>query len=447
MPGKPEIANYQVLARRYRPQTFGEVYGQEAIVTLLKNAIHSKKLAHAYIFSGSRGTGKTSIARVLAKAINCSALSKDFEPCNQCRSCLEIKGGYSLDVIEIDGASNRGIDEIRQINETVGYSTASGNYKIYIIDEVHMLTKEAFNALLKTLEEPPPTVKFFFATTELHKVLPTILSRCQRLNLRRPTQADIISKLEKMATDLKREVDPKVLQMIAMRAEGAFRDAESLFDQVLAFHEGAITVEKANLTLGSLSQEVFFQLDLAAEEGKLAYAFDLAAQVFDEGKDLNFFIQSLTEHYRQVLLTKLHGKGEVYAPSAAIFLKEQLLSILDLCLEAESQIRMALSPRIALEGLLLKILRMQRKIPLDHLVERLIDLEKRIVQPVSPSPAPFQVEEEQKATPEVAKPLAKAAPASQASSFSPSSPVTLTPVHDTLLQFAAVELDGKIIKK
>ena len=170
----PNKGTYQVIARKYRPQTFGAIIGQDPIVTTLKNALQFHRVAQAYLFSGCRGTGKTTLARVFAKALNCKELTSDCEPCNKCTSCLEISGSRSLDVLEIDGASNRGIDDIRQINDTIGYAPSSGKYKIYLIDEVHMLTKEAFNALLKTLEEPPQTVKFFFATTEPHKVLPTI---------------------------------------------------------------------------------------------------------------------------------------------------------------------------------------------------------------------------------------------------------------------------------
>ena len=191
------MENYQVLARKYRPQKFSEVVGQDPIVTTLKNAIKNKRLAHAYLFCGSRGTGKTTLARVFAKALNCHQPLPDGEPCNQCTSCKEITSGSSLDVLEIDGASHRGIDDVRQINETVGYAASGGGYKIYIIDEVHMLTKEAFNALLKTLEEPPARVMFFFATTEPHKVLPTILSRCQRFNLNRISSEKIVEKLRR----------------------------------------------------------------------------------------------------------------------------------------------------------------------------------------------------------------------------------------------------------
>src|SRR3984957_4201366 len=232
------MPEYQVLARKYRPQSFQEVLGQEAIITTLKNAIKNNRLAHAYLFCGSRGTGKTTLARIFAKALNCQRPTEDLEPCNVCESCKEITSGSSLDVLEIDGASHRGIDDVRQINDTVGYSCASGKYKIYIIDEVHMLTKEAFNALLKTLEEPPPKVKFFFATTEPHKIPATILSRCQRFNLRRISPSLIVQKLQRIAQDVKAEIDPEALHLIANMADGALRDAESLLDQVLSFTEG-----------------------------------------------------------------------------------------------------------------------------------------------------------------------------------------------------------------
>lgn len=209
------MQKYQVLARKYRPQSFQDVVGQEVVVTTLKNAIRLSKVAHAYLFCGGRGTGKTTLARLFAKALNCEKLNCDQEPCNQCSSCLDIMAGQSLDVIEIDGASNRGIDDIRQINEMVGYVPSHGRYKIYIIDEVHMLTKEAFNALLKTLEEPPPQAKFFFATTEAHKILPTIISRCQRFDLGRISITQITSKLEQIAKDLQRDVDADALHKIA----------------------------------------------------------------------------------------------------------------------------------------------------------------------------------------------------------------------------------------
>lgn len=194
--------NYQVIARKFRPQNFSDVKSQDAIVTTLRNAIRFNRIAHAYLFCGTRGTGKTTLARLFAKALNCENLSENIEPCNQCGSCREITNGSSLDVLEVDGASNRGIDDIRRINETASYTPSAGKFKVFIIDEVHMLTKEAFNALLKTLEEPPSHVTFIFATTEVHKVLPTILSRCQRFNLNRISFDSIVDKLNLIANKL-----------------------------------------------------------------------------------------------------------------------------------------------------------------------------------------------------------------------------------------------------
>src|SRR3990167_3980535 len=264
---------YQVLARRYRPQRFQDVIGQEAVVTTLKNALRLKRIAHAYLFAGCRGIGKTTLARLFAKALNCPNRKEDSEPCNACPSCREITLGQSLDVIEIDGASNRGIDDIRSICETACYSPTQGSYKIYIIDEVHMLTKEAFNALLKTLEEPPERAKFLLATTEPHKVLPTILSRCQRFELKRIPLSHLIHKLQTIASDLSREIDEEALHLIASFSDGSLRDAESLLDQILAFAEGKMSADSVRQTLGLMPQETFFALDQAFSKGDVAHAF------------------------------------------------------------------------------------------------------------------------------------------------------------------------------
>lgn len=539
MPGLPAKNEYLVIARKYRPKCFSEVLGQDAIVSTLKNGIKHGRLAHAYLFSGPRGTGKTTLARLLAKAINCQAPTPEFDPCNTCSSCRDIGFGNSLDVIEIDGASNRGIDDIRQINETVGYSTASGKYKIYIIDEVHMLTKEAFNALLKTLEEPPATVKFFFATTEPHKVPPTVLSRCQQFQLRHLSTSLITSKLASIAKDQNREVEAAALMMIATKAEGGLRDAESLLDQLLSFYEGSILASHAADALGMLSHDAFFRLDKAANEGDLAFAFSITAQIFSEGKDPIRFVETLIEHYRRLVLIKLAGIHSPcleladdlkvpYNASAQFYQKNQLLTILDLCLEAGGTLRFASSPRIALEGLLLKILRSYAKIPLEQLVERLLDLEKRIqaqqpsqavieevvIKPViapaaemiapvqqkaqpapvqisPPPPPPVQIQHvlefakppviAQAPMPEMVKkaapveplrtpspinedptpkpselPRQKKAPAPVQAATpapitvpanAPPTPAALVHRYDTILQFAAVELEGKIIKQ
>lgn len=381
------MSEYQVIARRFRPQSFSEVVGQEAIVTTLKNAIKFNRLAHSYLFCGSRGTGKTTLARLFAKALNCHALTAEGEPCNECVSCREITSGSSLDVLEIDGASHRGIEDIRQINDNVGYAPASGRYKVYIIDEVHMLTKEAFNALLKTLEEPPAKVKFFFATTEPHKIPPTILSRCQRFNLNRIPLNKIIEKLTTVSQKLNVEVEPEALGVIAQRAEGGLRDAESLLDQIIAFQEGKITTESVNSILGLMPREIYFTLDRAGKEADFAQAFEVVHQLFSQGKDLMHFIEGLTEHFRTILLIKCYDKAFTplltlsskeqasYVASAHLYTKEHCLDLIEYLIDAQAKIRFAPSPRVALEAVLLHVMRSHFRLPIEVLVRKLSELE------------------------------------------------------------------------
>lgn len=418
MDSKP--SNYQVIARKYRPQTFSSVVGQEAIVTTLKNALRHNRLAHAYLFSGCRGTGKTTLARVFAKSLNCSQLTEDFEPCNSCSSCLDINAGRSLDVLEIDGASNRGIDDIRQINETIGYAPASGKYKIYIIDEVHMLTKEAFNALLKTLEEPPANVKFFFATTEPHKVLPTIISRCQRFDLNRIPFEALKKKLAWIAQDLKVECDEEVISLVANLSEGSLRDAESLFDQIICYAQHPITAAKVSATLGIMPHAAFFSLDKAYEEQTLSYAFELAGDIFSSGKDLSYFIDNLIEHYRCILKLKLSAPvvfptarlKEHYTASACLYTEEQSLYILDFLIHWQQQIGKTPFKRINLETILLHIIRSKHRLTLPMLVRRLHELEQKLSlspptpltdrpasEPVLAQPEPIQLLEAPKPAP------------------------------------------------
>lgn len=461
------MSGYQVLSRRYRPQIFKDVVGQDPVVTTLKNAIKFKRLAHAYLFSGSRGTGKTTLARIFAKALNCPHLSPDFEPCGTCSSCKEIASGSSLDVLEIDGASHRGIDDIREINETVGFASASGGYKIYIIDEVHMLTKEAFNALLKTLEEPPEKVKFFFATTEPQKVLPTILSRCQRFNLRRIALEKIIAKLHMIVTELQIASEPEALAMIARRAEGGLRDAESLLDQVISFREGAITTSAVSDVLGIMATEWLYQFDKAGKEGAYGFAFELAHELFSTGKDALHFLDMLHAHFRNILLIKISGKDSSYldlareekeslALSETLYSKEQCLDILDYLSKIQGDIKNLPSLKVALETILLHIMRTHQSIPIEVLVRRLAELEMKLQQPETPksfvsekAPTPPEVivaPQPKRDHIEIKSDLfAEAAPAPEIrpikveqKSEKPSY------FYDTLMQFAAVELKGKL---
>ena len=248
---------YLVFARKWRPQTLDEVVGQEHITKTLKHSLENNKLAHAYLFVGPRGVGKTSCARILAKSLNC-VKAPTAHPCGKCSACMEITSGRSLDVIEIDGASNRGIDEIRTLRENVKFSPVSGEYKIYIIDEVHMLTQEAFNALLKTLEEPPEHVKFIFATTRPDKVLSTILSRCQRFEFNRIPTLKIIEKLEEIAKAEKISIDKEALFNIAKISEGSMRDAESVLDQLVSFSKNKIKSEDVVAVMGLIGQDFYF---------------------------------------------------------------------------------------------------------------------------------------------------------------------------------------------
>lgn len=477
------MAEYQTLARKHRPQLFREVLGQESIVTTLKNALKMGRTGHAYLFSGGRGTGKTTLARILAKALNCQQRNSEQEPCNQCASCKEITSGHGLDVLEIDGASNRGIEDIRKINETVGYAAASGNYKIYIIDEVHMLTKEAFNALLKTLEEPPAKVKFFFATTEPHKVLPTILSRCQRFQLGRIPVSSILKKLHLIAEQNQIVVHPEALYMIAQRADGGLRDAESLLDQVFAFHEGEVTTEVVASILGVMPITTYFELDTAGKERNFSKAFELANRVFSEGKDLSHFVEGLMDHFRNLLLIKVSGKEtdhlnippheqSKYEASAKLYTQEQCLAILDMLTEAQSKIRFSSSAKIALEMLLLQIIRVHQRLPIEILVKKLAELEQRLENnpagnhletmqpppkpqplPLPPDPEPIPVPKPQQ------KPTIQANLVSNISEDPTPSKNEIPQTHvsednkkkqskyDTILQFAAVELEGTLKRK
>ncbi|MCK9554945.1 DNA polymerase III subunit gamma/tau [bacterium] len=380
--------DYLVFARKWRPQKFDEIAGQEHIVKTLKNAIKYDRIAHAYLLSGPRGIGKTSTARIFAKVLNCSQ-PKDAEPCGKCPSCLEITSGSSMDVIEIDGASNNKVDDIRNIRETVQYMPARGKYKVYIIDEVHMVTKEGFNALLKTLEEPPPHVKFFFATTEPLKVPLTIRSRCQRLDFRKIPVNIIADKLNRITQNDKIKAEKNALSMIARFADGSMRDAESILDQIVSFTNSDIKEQDVVSMLGVVEKDLIDKVANAIVEGASPEILKLVEKVFDEGKDPGTFLGGLIEYFRTVLMIKASalnmdelgvGKEEAAAFRAVSekLSMDTLNDIIMLLIDTEAGISSSLSVKTFLEVRMLELVKTRQRIPIDELVQKLEDLRKKI---------------------------------------------------------------------
>ncbi len=446
--------SYQTIAKKYRPHTFAEVKEQEAIVTTLKNALRFNRIGNAYLLCGPHGTGKTTLARLFAKAINCTERKEAQEPCNQCRNCLDIQRGSALDVIEIDGASNRGIDDIRQLTETVGYAPVQGKYKIYIIDEVHMLTKEAFNALLKTLEEPPSHVLFLFATTEPHKVLPTIISRCQRFDLKRISPHAIVAKLQTIAADAHLDIHPNALHLIAAHAEGSLRDAESSLDQIACFAAPPITASDVEKSLNLISLDLLFELDQAVVASDLSFAFSLTATLFKSGASMIHFLHALSHHYRHLMLIKVTPQHEPpphlsesqiahYKAMASSYSSEQCLAILDLLLQTIETAQQTPFQRVHLEVLLLKVIRSTKTPSIETLVDRLVQLKKSVLSPAtSPTTTPTST---LSAPP---KEVPVASPQPEANKLPPPSEEKIDIKkkinHERVIQFAAVELNGHL---
>jgi len=371
--------DYLIFARKFRPQTFDEIVGQETITTTLKNAIRQERVPQSFLFSGPRGVGKTSTARILAKALNCKEGPTD-KPCGKCVSCKEIEQGNSMDVLEVDGASNRGIEEIRTLRENVKFKPSAGRYKIYIIDEVHSLTGDAFNALLKTLEEPPLHVKFIFATTESHKVPLTILSRCQRLQFKRISVPEAVGKLEEIAKKEKLKCEKNVLFMIAKATEGALRDAESLLDQLASFSEGEIKEEDVLTLLGLAPEEMYLSVLSAIRGKKGDEIFGLVKKLYEEGADLAQFAKGLFEVFRHLLVLKTAPKAEALieaSPEMVVKLRKQaddfspgeLLLALSILQNLQVQLRRPVaSPKLLTEAALLKLVYMDGMKPVEGLI-------------------------------------------------------------------------------
>lgn len=351
---------YLVLARKYRPATFADVIGQDHITELLRKAISAEHVAHAYLFCGPRGIGKTSCARILAKSLNCQD-GPTLTPCGNCASCQEISKGSGFDVIEIDGASNRGIDEIRTLRENVKFSPSYGKYKIYIVDEVHMLTGEAFNALLKTLEEPPDHAKFIFATTEPHKLPATILSRCQRYDFKRIALKTLVSSLAEICQKENFTVTQDALYAIAKAAQGSFRDALSVLDQISALSERQIEDSDVYSMLGLVEAQLLFDLTDALQSKDCSRALELLDTIIDKGKDIKQLARDLVEHFRNLMVMKVGGKTleklvdytapikEQYYQQAQKFSLSEIFLALDELIKAQETSRITETLRTPLE--------------------------------------------------------------------------------------------------
>ena len=377
--------SYVVLARRWRPQRFGDVVGQEHVTKTLQNAIAAGRIAHAYLFSGPRGTGKTTVARILAKAVNCQA-GPSPEPCGKCDTCKEISAGSSIDIIEIDAASNRGIDDIRELRESVKYAPVSGRYKVYIIDEAHMLTVEAFNALLKTLEEPPEHVIFILATTEPYKILPTILSRCQRFDFRMLSRQEIIDRLRSLAKADNISVEDEALSLIADSADGGMRDAESIMDQALSFGDGKLETEEVSKLLGLGPYRLLDQLIEKILQGDGPGSVETLGVLTDYGADISQCLKRLVYYLRDIMRYKVNPdlinasetKLQQLAKQSEGVSIDRLMKIARAFMQAESDTKQLGYERLNLEMALFRIAGLKEgDIPLDEVLGKLEDIQSK----------------------------------------------------------------------
>jgi len=374
--------SYVVTARKWRPQQFKEVVGQEYITTTLKNAIKDGRIAHAYLFAGPRGVGKTTTARILAKTLNCLN-PVNYEPCNECEICKAIQSGQLLDIIEIDGASNRGIDEMRTLRESVKYAPSKAKYKVYIIDEVHMLTKESFNAFLKTLEEPPAQIIFIFATTDVHKVPLTIVSRCQRFDFRRIELETIKTLLSKIAKSEGIEIDDKTLTLIARKADGALRDAESYFDQAIAFCGSKIESSVVSKILNLIDDEVYFMISDAVLDKNFKSVFEATKEIYSNGWNFTDFIEGLIAHFRNIM-TVIITENTNTIESAEIFKKRysdylgkfsegDILRLLNFLNKTGQELRYSQNQKLKIEIALCHLVGLEKTSTISELIQNLND--------------------------------------------------------------------------
>lgn len=379
---------YTALYRKWRPQKFEDLCGQDQIAITLKNELSSNRLSHAYLFCGTRGTGKTSTAKLLAKAVNCKS-PVDHNPCNECESCKSINEGNSIDVYEIDAASNRGIDDIRNLREAIKFTPTLGKYKVYIIDEVHMLTNEAFNALLKTLEEPPVYVLFILATTEPHKLPATILSRCQRFDFKRISVEDIAKRLRLVCREEGLNAEEDALRLIARNSDGAMRDALSILDQCSVYGDGTITHDSVLKVMGIVNDEYLFKIAECILREDASGAITIIDEISSGGKDINQFIRDLMLHYRNLLMTKVVSRSEdVIDMSREGILqlkklsesydKNNIIRCIDILAELENEAKWSGNPRILLEIAVIRMCRLRSDDSLEGILSRLSKLEELI---------------------------------------------------------------------
>ena len=401
---------YQVIARKYRPQSFGELIGQEHVRTTLENAIAQQRIAHGYIFSGQRGTGKTTVARILARCLNCIQ-GPTATPCGVCASCQEITGGNALDVIEIDAASNRGINEMRELRENIRYRPARDRYKVFIIDEAHQITNEAFNALLKTLEEPPEWVVFVLCTTEVHKIPTTIASRCQQFSFRSVDFEEVVKRMAEICAQEGVQADPEVLSVLAQVGEGSVRDSLSALDQAIACCGSKLDATEVRGLLGLFSLDSLHEVTKALSADDSRRMLDLVLELDRNGRNLQHFCRELARYFRNLLVAKLAGANtpliaaspreqERLAEIAAGFSEEDLTRYLQLTLYLFKDLQFSLQPRLHLEIGLLRLVQAGRLLPIEEALASLggagnpsppkPSAPKKPAPPAAPPPAPVQ---------------------------------------------------------